>query len=266
MKLLTLLLTLLLTGHAIAATLTIKGFYFGKNPMLQNPPDLDGFGFCAFKISVNGRVLPGGLGNSVVEIDFSLFNIHINQPVTILIDHGANCVPRLLNPEVLYPKSTYKLKEINASPTGEISWSTIDEDGKSPFIIEQYKWEKWVEVGQEQGKGKSVSINSYQFKIVPHSGKNIVRVSQIDHTGSKRPSKEVRFNSNLKEMEKKPAKVKLELSFFSDERPCETQYQIYDLNGSLVKKGFGLVINCSFLAKGAYYINFDNKTEKFFKI
>ena len=36
-------------------------------------------------------------------------------------------------------------------------------------------------------------------------------------------------------------------------------------HGNIVKKGFGSTVNCSNLVKGAYYINFDNKTEKFFK-
>lgn len=247
------------------AALSIEGSYQGKNLIVQNPEDPDGFGYCATKVTVNGNIMPGGIGQSAFEIDFSYFSLKIGQQVFIVIEHGSGCTPKILNPEVLLPKSTFKIADILISSSGKLSWRTTDEDGKLPFIIEQYRWNKWVDVGQVQGKGKSGGINQYEFQVVAHSGQNTVRVVQVDHTGAKRTSKEVKFMSSLPDIKKTPIKVKKEITFTAGEQPIETKYEIYDAYGNIVKKGFGASVNCSNLVKGAYYINFDNKTEKFFK-
>ncbi|MOA58722.1 hypothetical protein D3C78_1831680 [compost metagenome] len=60
-------------------------------------------------------------------------------------------------------------------------------------------------------------------------------------------------------------KVKDQINFTAAGKPIETKYEIYDAYGNIVKKGIGSSVPCSNLLKGAYYINFDNKTEKFFK-
>ena len=256
---------LLLIGNTVLAALSIEGSYQGKNLIIQNPEDPDGFGYCATKVTVNGNIMPGSTGASAFEIDFSIFNLHIGQQVFIVIEHNSGCVPKILNPEVLLPKSTFKVAEITVSNGGKLTWKTTDENGKLPFIIEQYRWDKWVEVGQVQGKGKSAEANGYDFQVVAHSGLNTIRVIQIDHTGSKRTSKEVKFTSNLPEVKKSPIRVKDDIKFTASERPIETKYEIFDAYGNIVKKGFGSSVNCTTLVKGAYYINFDNKTEKFVK-
>ncbi|MBI2258702.1 MAG: hypothetical protein HYU67_07360 [Flavobacteriia bacterium] len=248
------------------ATLSIEGSYQGKNLYVQNPEDGDGFGFCATKVTVNGDVMPGGTSSSAFEIDFSLFNIEIGEPVFIVIEHNDGCKPKILNPEVLLPRSTFKVTQMLISPSGKLNWKTTNEQGKLPYIIEQYRWNKWVEVGEVQGKGKTGSgENAYEFQVIPHSGENIVRVAQIDHSGAKKCSQEVKFQSTSAPVEKNPVKVKDVINFTSNGKPVETKYEIYDAYGNIVKKGFGSSVNCENLIKGAYYLNFDNKTEKFFK-
>jgi len=256
---------LLFFGQNTFAALSIEGSYQGKNLIVQNPEDPDGFGYCATKVTVNGNIMPGGIGQSAFEIDFSLFNVKIGQQVFIVIEHNSGCSPKILNPEVLLPKSTFKMLDIAVSSSGKLSWKTKDEDGKLPFIIEQYRWNKWVDIGQVQGKGKNNSPNTYEFQVVAHSGVNTLRVVQVDHTGSKRTSTEVKFKSSLPDIKKTPIKVKTEIVFTAGEQPIDTKYEIYDAYGNIVKKGFGSTVNCTNLVKGAYYINFDNKTEKFFK-
>lgn len=267
MKLKNLLLFLLFTAlYSVdgLAALSIEGSYQGKNLYVQNPEDGDGFGFCATKVTVNGDVMPGGCSSNAFEIDFSLFNIEIGEPVFIVIEHSEGCKPKILNPEVLLPKSTFNTVEINISSTGLLTWKTSNERGKLPFFIEQYRWNKWVQVGEVQGKGTS-GTNSYEFQVAPHSGENTIRVVQVDHSGTKRSSKEVKFTSNVPVVEKNPVKVKDAINFTSNGKPVETKYEIYDAYGNIVKKGVGTSVPCGNLLKGAYYINFDNKTEKFFK-
>ena len=252
------------TGLVSHAALSIEGSYQGKNLYVQNPEDGDGFGFCATKVTVNGDVMPGGCSSNAFEIDFSLFNIEIGEPVFIVIEHSDGCKPTILNPEVLLPKSTFNTESITVSPSGALVWKTSNERGKLPFIVEQYRWNKWVQVGEVQGKGTS-GTNTYEFQVAPHSGENTVRVVQIDHSGTKRSSKEVKFTSTVPAIEKNPVKVKDVINFTAGGKAIETKYEIYDAYGNIVKKGVGTSVPCGNLLKGAYYINFDNKTEKFFK-
>lgn len=267
MKQLKLILFLLLTltfSELSFATLSIEGSYQGKNLYVQNPEDGDGFGFCATKVTVNGEILPGGTSFSAFEIDFSLFNIGIGDPVFIVIEHNDGCKPKILNPEVLLPRSTFNTVDINITSGGLLTWKTTNEQGKLPFVIEQYRWNKWVKIGEVQGKG-TPGTNSYEFTVPPHSGENTVRVVQIDHSGNKRTSKEVKFTSTVAVVSKNPTKVKDVINFTSNGKPVETKYEIYDAYGNIVKKGVGSSVPCGNLLKGAYYINFDNKTEQFFK-
>lgn len=258
------LLTALLVNVASFAALSVEGTYQGKNLYVQNPMDDEGFGYCATKVTVNGDIMPGGTSVGAFEIDFALFNIEIGEPVFIVIEHHDGCKPKILNPEVLLPRSTFNVTKMDISTDGKLSWTTTDEQGKLPFFVEQYRWNKWVTVGEVQGKGGNAE-NSYEFTVTPHSGENTVRIVQVDHSGTKRPSKEVKFTSNVPKVTKTPAKVKDEIKFVANGKPIETRYEIYDAYGNIVKKGVGSSVNCTNLLKGVYYINFDNVNEKFIK-
>lgn len=148
-----------------------------------------------------------------------------------------------------------------------VTWfrTTVNESGKLPYVIEQYRWNKWVVIGEVDGTGE-VTTNEYNFNVSPHSGENKVRVVQTDHTGKKRPSQAVTFvNTSIQEPELSPKKVKKTINFTSGNAPIETKYEIYDAYGNIVKKGVGSEVDCTNLKKGAYYINYDNKNEKFIK-
>lgn len=261
-----LLVILFICGSfASYADLSLEGHYQGKNLFIQNPEDEDGFGFCVTRAEVNGEPVADGLESSAFEINFAEFNINVGDPVFIVLEHGMGCKPKILNPEVLKAKSTYQIGEISCTPDGNLNWNTTGESGKLTYTIEQYRWNKWVTVGEVDGKGTS-SKNDYSFKLTPHSGENKVRVAQTDHTGKKRPSKSVTFvNTSISEPEFSPKKVKDIIKFTAGGKSIETKYEIYDAYGNIVKKGVGSQVDCSNLKKGAYYINYDNKNEKFIK-
>ena len=105
------LLTLLLLFFSDVAlsALSIEGTYQGKNLYVQNPIDDEGFGYCATKVTVNGDIMPGGTGSGAFEIDFGIFNIALGEPVFIVIEHHDGCKPKILNPEVLLPRSTFNV-------------------------------------------------------------------------------------------------------------------------------------------------------------
>ena len=263
-----LLLLFLGASYSSFADLSIEGHYQGKNLFVQNPEDEDGFGFCVTNATVNGDPISDGIQSSAFEINFSEFNLSIGDAVFIVLEHGMGCKPKILNPEVLLPKSTFVVADgaISCTPDGSLTWTTTGESGKLAFTIEQYRWNKWVAIGEVDGVGTNGS-NKYTFKVSPHSGLNKVRVVQTDHTGKKRPSPETSFtNESIKEPQIFPVKVKDVIKFTADGSSVETKYEIYDAYGNIVKKGVGTEVDCTNLKKGAYYINYDNKNEKFVKI
>jgi len=73
------------------AAFSVEGTYQGKNLYIQNPIDDDGFGYCATKVTVNGDIMPGGTSFGAFEIDFSLYNIDVGEPVFIVIEHNDGC-------------------------------------------------------------------------------------------------------------------------------------------------------------------------------
>jgi len=263
-----LLLLFLGASYSSFADLSIEGHYQGKNLFIQNPEDEDGFGFCVTNAKVNGDPISDGIQSSAFEINFAEFNLSIGDAVFIVLEHGIGCKPKILNPEVLLPKSTFVVADgaISCTPDGTLTWTTTGESGKLAFTIEQYRWNKWVSIGEVEGIGTEGS-NKYTFKVSPHSGVNKVRVVQTDHTGKKRPSPEASFtNTSIKEPQIFPVKVKDVIKFTADGASVETKYEIYDAYGNIVKKGVGTEVDCTNLKKGAYYINYDNKNEKFVKI
>ena len=74
---------------------------------------------------------------------------------------------------------------MSVTPNGKLTWKTSGENGRLPFVIEQYRWNKWVGVGEVQGKGTEGS-NTHEFLISPHSGENTIRVAQFDHSGRRK--------------------------------------------------------------------------------
>ncbi len=254
-------LSLIVSMPSFAGTIILEGNYQGKNLYVQNPFSGTGVGFCTFEVKVNGNVTTDEINSSAFEIDLANFQLQIGDKVTIIINHKDDCRPKVLNPEVLKPKSTFELINIKVVDCGLLEWETKGESGKLPYVVEQYRWNKWIKVGEVEGKGTG-EANKYSFKVVPHSGENMVRVKQIDYTNEPNISKTSKFKCIDAEVKIKNAngKISKTLDFTS-----ETMYEIYDSFGNIVKKGFALSVDCENLKKGTYYINYDNKTEQFSK-
>lgn len=264
LKVLCFCIFLFLSTLGYSQILSVSGYYEGMNLFVSNPIKSDGYGYCIHKVLVNGNVLPASIQSDYFEIDLSLFNLKKGDEVFIELEHGEGCTPTFVNPEVLLPFSTFEVVSISAKSDGTIKWSTKNESGKLTYLVEHFKWGKWVVSAEVLGKG-SKSQNDYSIDIIPTSGYNKVRVSQIDNTGQKRHSKTVGFNSTIKAVKKTPSKVKSKLYFKADGVLTKTKYEIYDAYGNLLKKGYGHTINCADLLNGIYNINYDNKSEKFIK-
>ena len=166
----------------------------------------------------------------------------------------------MLNPEVLEPKSTFEIVDIKVNSDGVLEWNARNETGELDYIIEQFRWNKWVKVGEVKGKGK-VESQKYSYEIQPHSEENTFRVKQTDYTNKPRYGPAVKYkDADIVPITFSPRKVKKILIFSH-----ETMFEVYDAYGNIVKKGFANQIDVINLDKGIYYLNYDSKSERFIK-
>lgn len=251
----------LISGAAFAGNIVLEGNYQGKNLYVKNPFAGSGVGFCVFEVTVNGSVTTDEWNSSAFEIDLSIHDLDPGDQVVVVIKHKDDCGPvKVLNPEALNPKSTFKTESISVTNDGVMKWSSSDEAGVLTFIVEQFRWNKWVYVGEVEGKGRTGQTNAYSFQITPHSGENKFRVKQVDYTGVPRYSPEVKYTSSKAPISFEPKKVEDAIDF-----TAETMFEVYDIHGNIVKKGYSNKIDASNLKKGLYYLNYDNSTEEFMK-
>ncbi len=254
-----LLFCIIITFASISANavskIVLEGNYQGKNLYVQNPFTSSGVGFCTFEVTINGQKTTDEINSSAFEIDFENFNISLGTKVIVEIKHKDDCKPKVLNPEVLKPRSTFEVISIKVAKEGVLEWSTKSEIGKLPYIIEQFRWNKWVKVGEIEGKG-SAAANNYSYKVVPHFGTNQFRVKQVDASKKPRYSDVAKFRSLSPEITFKVNKTDISFS-------GETMYEIYDKFGNIAKRGFGNSVDISGLAKGTYCLNYDDKMDTF---
>jgi hypothetical protein len=240
-----------LCNKALSATLVLEGTYQYKNIYVQNGFGGNGVGFCAFEVRVNGHTTTDEVNSTAFEVDLTPFKFNLDDKVIIEIDYKDGCVPKILNPEALKPKPSFEIVSIEVDKEGRLIWKTKNEAGKIPFIIEQFKWNKWVYVGEVMGEGLPKE-NTYSFVVHTHSGENKFRVKQVGFASLPRTSKPV-VVSTL--MDAPSFKFENSLVNFSD----PTAYEVYDYYGNVVKKGFGNELNIANLIKGKYYMCYDNK-------
>jgi len=259
---LTIFLAIFFIQTSEAGEIVLTGIYKGENLYVENPYSSAGVGFCVSEILVNEFTTTDEIHSSFFEIDLSIYGFKFGDRINVTIRYKDGCQPRVLNEDVLTPFSTYKIKSIDVSKTGYIEWVTYNEHGSLPFIVEQYRWNKWITVGTVQGKGTEKPTR-YQVSVNLHSGKNKFRIKQ---TGSKKIpnySQIVEFENDIQEVNFIPGdmgKVS-DMIFFSS----FTQYEIYDYYGKRVKYGAAHDIKISDLKVGTYFLNYDNKTELFIK-
>jgi len=250
--------TFLTVLNASAGEMELKGTFQGENLYVKNPFAASGVGFCVYEVTVNGQTTTDEINSSAFEIDLGVFQFEIGQAIVVGIKYKDECEPKVLNPEVLNSRATFEINKLDI--LGEdLMWTTTKESGILPFIIEQYRWNKWVKVGEVAGKG-SIANNKYKVNVRMHSGENTFRLKQIDYRNKPRYSDEVKSISSKSLVTFGPDRV-VDLITFS----APTLYEIYDEYGGIVFKGYGNEINVGSLSKGRYYINYDNKMERFTK-
>ena len=248
-----LLLAALVAAPAMAGTIVLDGHYQGKNVFVQNPFSEAGVGFCVFEVTVNDQIATDEINSSAFEVDMNNFGLKLGDKVVVKVKHKDGCTPLVLNPEVLKPKSTFDIVKQSIGSDGTYTWTTTNETGELPFIVEQKRWNKWVKAGEVMGVGKP-GEHTYEFKVTPHSGENTFRVKQVDLSKRARYSETVSYASSTAPITWGPPKPKEEIIFSGN-----TLFEIYDQYGNIVKRGYADRVEVASLKKDLYYLNYDNK-------
>ncbi len=244
---------------AFAGSIVLEGRYQQRNLFVINSVSPDGVGFCTYEVTINGLVSTDEINSQAFEIDLSIYNLKLGDPVTIVIKHKEGCKPKVLNPGALEPSPTFECSKIECSTGGLLTWETTGELGKLNFTIQQFKWNKWVNVGEVLGNGTPVR-NSYKFQVQLVSGKNKFRVVQKSYEGDLRKSATCEVVSTVVPVTFKYDKKTKQVNF-----SAETSYEMYNVFGQIVKRGYGISVDCSALTRGEYYLSYDSKTDKFLK-
>jgi hypothetical protein len=250
---------LFLSAEAFAGNVVLEGRYQQRNIFVVNPVSSDGVGFCVYEVTVNGQLSTDEVNSQAFEIDLSVYSLKAGDPVTVIIRHKDDCAPRILNPGALEPAPTFECPQIECTPQGLLSWETTGEMGKLPFVIQQFKWNKWVNVGEVMGNGSS-SRNQYKWQVSLTSGPNKFRVVQKSYEGDIRKSGVAEVMSNSQPVTYRYDR-KTKVIHFSE----ENAYELYNIYGQIVKRGTGSSVDLSTLTRGEYYLSYDNRTEKFIR-
>lgn len=219
---------------------------------IKNPFSGDGVGFCVFEVIVNGEITSDEVNSSAFAVDLSLFQLSIGDPVEIVIRSKSDCDPKVINPEAIKPRSTFEVSSIEVQRESDLTWTTTSESGALPFVVEQFKWNKWVKIGEVIGEGDA-GPNDYIFRVKLTSGHNEFRVRQTDAEGTRTSSK-----VSLKS-EKAPVNILNKKVFGILKFDSETQYEVFNEFGSLMAQGYGSSIDFVDKPKGQYYINYGAK-------
>ena len=255
----TLLLMLAIQAGAFAGNILLEGRYQQRNIFIINAASPDGVGYCIYEVVVNGLVTSDEINTQAFEIDLSIYGLKNGDPVNILIKHKDGCTPKILNPGALEPSPSFVCTSITCGINGALTWETTGELGKIPYIIQQFKWNRWVTVGEVMGNGTTVK-NVYRFQAQLTSGLNKFRVIQKSYEGDIRKSQVCEVNSTVETVNFRYDK-KSKTVYFSS----ETSFEMYNVFGQIVKRGRGTSIECSSLTKGEYWVSFDNVIQKFMK-
>jgi hypothetical protein len=240
-----------------ADELTITGIYIGSNLFIQNPLSADKKGFCVTQVTVNNNPVTVNLTKSAFEVDLSA--LQINQPVLIKVFHKPGCEPAVINPEALNRhKSNFTFQQVYIKEN-TLSWSTVGESPQGKFEIEKQINGQWTSFPGLQGKGTPY-INQYEYTVTHEEGINVYRIAYVNRNGMYFYSEEISFETPLEPISifftSLPRIIKLSR---------EAEYEIVDNSGNKIKTGKDKVIELAGIKPGIYYLNVEERSERFIK-
>lgn len=247
---------LLITGSVAAQTDTLveEGKYYNTNIFVYNPNTDSGYSI--HEIIVNNDTIVDDLATNGIEIDLSQLELNEEDPVAIAIIYKEGYDPSIVNPQALKGSIDFRFSRPKIRKE-KLQWRVNGTPSDYPIVIEEYRWNDWRVVG-EVDPLDTVQNNFYQYDINLHSGTNLIRLKTVNLEGKEVVSKELQYiPPRMSKVELETTKVKDDIVFST-----ETQYELYDLQGNLIKKGTERYVDVRNLSKGEYWLNYDNDTVK----
>jgi len=244
-----------------AGIIILEFKYSGKNIYVQNPFAGNGVGSCTEKVLVNGKETNDSIIAPAFEINLGIYGFKKGDSVNVKIYHKDDCKPKILNTGGT-PKNPFQIVSAKiVSDSFFIKACQDTEQLENKFILEQFRWNKWVKWDSLTFSGKNDTVEFvFNIKKYIHTGKNQFRIKWVDYTGQPRYSKGV----YLETKEEKDFFVDKGHHGYYDTNPIpfkrETYYELYDKFGKLVLKGYGKSFYINQFPVDVYYLNYDNKT------
>lgn len=152
----------------------------------------------------------------------------------------------------------FLIADIYVTQNNDLIWLTEREAIDQEYLIQQYKWGRWVTVGTVPNQG-SMEINQYRFKLLPHKGVNKYRVAMQNHDNTYRSSPTVIFYEETPPVEMKINRRKRVIKF-----SASTTWWLTDQFANSIAEGEGQEVSLNDLKRGRlYYICFDDHCTKF---
>lgn len=244
---------LILTGIS-AGEIVLNGNYYGNNLVIVNPTVGDGF--CVTEVLVNGSKTQDEIRSNSFEIDFSQLGLKTGDAVNVVIRHKEGCVPTVVNPKALSIQIAFSFVYAKFDRNGKFTWNIKGEAGEDPFFIEQFRWNKWLQVAEVRPEEDSTHSNTWFADVNTHFGLNQFRVLKIDPNGNPVYSKVIKYaNNKAPEVTLASTKVTDKIIF-----SAPTMYELFDLKGNYVSGGVAKEVDVTEIDKGKYFLNYDTKS------
>ena len=196
------------------------------------------------------------------EISFSVTGANI--------DNSGSCSLGALPIELLSFKAEHNNQHVS------IRWQTVSEINHSFFRIEKSDdLINWHEIYQEESKGgDSYTLKNYSYiDNNPYSEENYYRLMQVDNDGSTSfsPVRTVVLDNRTDAISYFPNPASDQIVLKSD-KGIHSKIQVVDMLGKVLDKKLinsnlhEVQLDVSDLTTGVYFIQYDNKSYKFYKL
>jgi len=249
-------LTLLLTiGFTVSGNkLIIEGAYKGHNLYFQLGSCTEGLH--TIFISINDTIHDTLKTRSTAfELNLAKYAFPLQTSLKIQLS-SDDCFPKLLNQgmdqDMKHPAEFLSI--VVSLEDKMIRWSAREDTTKFDYVIEQYRWNRWLKIGSVPSNGKSDMFTaSLSLEEWIHSGENKFRIKVCAPFCFY--SREIK----LEMPETQPDVFANQYQGKPLQFSAVTHYEVYDTYGNVIKSGVGKSVDLKELPRGLYYLAYDNK-------
>ena len=173
-----------------AQEINIDGTYTGKNLYILNPSSENGY--CVTEVWVNGQKTHDEINSNSFEVDFSNMKIENGSSVHVRIFYKNGCKPKIINPEIFEETVAFTFGTTKINKKKFLTWDVKGNTGKGKFVVEQYRWRKWIKAAEIKNTD-TITKNNYNVEISPNTGQNLFRIIFTNNQGKETYSKETKY-------------------------------------------------------------------------